>query len=149
MGVGDISFLPFDQISKLCRKYFKGKTKTGKDSRDSLSKVSKSPSGSVTRVELGNLFENFKTDLLSTLNSQFDTLKAKKKQEEQESILSIFCSKCRNKHPLRDYSLDNIQLCGFCLETHSIEHCPTLQGMKASQKGELEGESLCSIAPGI
>ena len=61
--------------------------------------------------------------------------------------MSIFCSKCRNKHPLRDCPLDSIQLYGFCLETHPVEHCPTLQGMKASQKGEVEGESLCSIAP--
>ena len=50
MGVGDISFLPFDQISQLCRKYSKGKAKTGKDSRDSLSKISKCASRSVTRV---------------------------------------------------------------------------------------------------
>ena len=82
MGAGDISFLPFDQISELCRKYFRGKANTGKDSKDSLSKVSKSASGSVTRVKLGNLLENFKTDLLSTLSSQFDTLKEKKKQHE-------------------------------------------------------------------
>ena len=113
MGVGDISFLPFDQISELCRKYSRGKEKVGKDSRDSLSKVSKSASGSVTRVELGNLLEIFKIDLLSTLSSQFDTLKAKKKKEEQEPILSIFFSKCRNKHPLRDCPLDSIQICGF------------------------------------
>jgi len=69
MGAGDISFLPFDQIFELCRKYSRGKEKIGKYSRDSLSKVSKSASGSVTRVELGNLLENFKTDLLSTLSS--------------------------------------------------------------------------------
>ena len=75
MGVGDISFLPFDQISKLCRKYSRGRTKTGKDPRESLSKVSKSSLGSVTRVELGNLLENFKTYLFNTLSSQFDTLK--------------------------------------------------------------------------
>ena len=41
MGACDISFLPFDQISELCRKYSRGKEKTGKDLRDSLSKVSK------------------------------------------------------------------------------------------------------------
>ena len=83
MGVGDISFLPFDQISELCRKYSRGKAKARKDSRESLSKVSKFASGSVTRVELCNLLENFKTDLLSTLSFQFDTLKAKKNEEEQ------------------------------------------------------------------
>jgi hypothetical protein len=146
MGAGDISFLPFDQISELCRKYSRGKTKTGKDSRDSLSKVSKSALGSVTSIELGNLPENFKTDLLSTLSSQIDTLQVKKK-EEKEPILSIFCFKCRNKHPLRDCPLDSIQLFGFCLETHSVAHCPTLQAMKTSQKGEAEVESLCAIAP--
>ena len=84
---------------------------------------------------------------MSTLSSQFHALKAKEKQEEEEPILYMFCSKCWNKHPLRDCSLDSIQLYGFCLETHLVEHCPTLQVMKASQKGEVEGESLCSIAP--
>ena len=36
LGAGDISFLPFDQISELCRKYYRGKAKIGKYSRDSL-----------------------------------------------------------------------------------------------------------------
>ena len=44
-------------------------------------------------------------------------------------------------------STDSIQICGFCLETHSVAHCPTLQAMKISQKGEAEAESLCAIAP--
>ena len=50
MGAGDISFLPFDQISKLCRKYSRRRENTEKDLRESLSNVSKSASGSVTRV---------------------------------------------------------------------------------------------------
>ena len=87
MGACDISFLPFDQISKLCRKYSRGKSKTGKDSRDSPSKVSKSASGGVTRVELGNLLENFKIDLLSTLSSQIDTLQVKKKKMRIEDLI--------------------------------------------------------------
>jgi hypothetical protein len=33
------------------------------------------------------------------------------------------------------------------LETQSIAHCPALQAMKTSQKGEDEVESLCAIAP--
>ena len=90
-----------------------------------LSFQSKSALGSVTRVDLGNLLENFKTDLLSTHSSQIDTLQVKNK-EEKETNLSIFCSKRRNKHLLRDCPLDSIQLCGFCLETHSVAHCPTL-----------------------
>ena len=52
MGAGDISFLPFDQISELCRIYSRGRAKTGKDPRESLSKVSKTTLGSVTKVGL-------------------------------------------------------------------------------------------------
>jgi len=79
MGSGDISYLPFEQISKMCRKYSMGKAKAGKGKRDALSKVTKSTSGSIIREELGNLLENLKTDILSTLGSQIDTLKYKKK----------------------------------------------------------------------
>ena len=89
MGVGDISFLPFDQISELCGKYSKGKAKTWKDSRDYLSKVSKSALGSVTRVELGNLLENFKIDLLSTLSSHIDTFTSKEKRRKRVNFVYL------------------------------------------------------------
>jgi hypothetical protein len=41
-------------------------------------------SGGVTRAEVGNLLENFKTDILSTLTTQLDVLQAKQKQAEAE-----------------------------------------------------------------
>ena len=48
--------------------------------RDPIGRNTKpSTPGGVTRVELGNLLENFKTNLLGTIGSQLDTLKAKKK----------------------------------------------------------------------
>jgi len=40
------------------------------------------------------MLEEFKTDLLSTLGTQIDTLKAKKRQEEEDQMLAIFCPKC-------------------------------------------------------
>ena len=98
MGAGDISFLPFDQMSELCRKYSRGKAKIGKDSRDSLSEVSKSTSGSVTRIELGNLLENFKTNLLSTLSSQIDTLQVKKIKKKSQFYLSFVLNVGINTH---------------------------------------------------
>jgi hypothetical protein len=55
--------------------------------------------GGVTREELGNLLENFKTDILGNLSSKLDTLNIKRKQEEENAILSIFCPRCRKKHP--------------------------------------------------
>jgi len=41
----------------------------------------------MTRSELGNLLENYKIDLLSTLGSHIDTLKDKKKTEEKNEAL--------------------------------------------------------------
>ena len=58
MGSWDISILPFDDIEILCRKYSRSKAKDGKSVRDT--RVNKSASGGVTRVEIGNLLENLK-----------------------------------------------------------------------------------------
>ena len=67
MGKGDISYLPFDEIQDLCQKYLRGKARTGK--RDIITKVNKSANSGISRAELGNLLEDFKTDLLSTLGT--------------------------------------------------------------------------------
>jgi hypothetical protein len=78
MGSDDISSLPFEQIANLCRKYSRGKAKAGKSQRDSLSKVTKYAPGSISKAEIGNLLEKFKTELMGTLTSQFDAFNAKK-----------------------------------------------------------------------
>ena len=82
-------------------------------------------------VELGNLLENFKTDILSTLNSQLDTIKAKKKQDEENIILIIFCSTCRKRHPLKECPLNTMSLCGFCTDNHQTENCPSFPKLQA------------------
>ena len=61
MGAWDISQLNSEEISNLCRKYSRNKAKYGRGIRDTT--VNKSASGGVTRVELGNLLENFKIDI--------------------------------------------------------------------------------------
>ena len=93
-------------------KYSRGRAKIRK--RNITSRASKSTTGGVARVEIGSLLENFKTNLLSTLRTQVDVLKANKKQQEEEQTMSIFCPKCRKKHLLRECPLDNIQVCGIC-----------------------------------
>ena len=120
MGKGDISTLPFEEIVELCEKYSRSKAKIGK--RTISSKATKSASASVTRAEIGNLLEEFKTDLLSTLGTQIDTLKAKKRQEEEDQMMAIFCPNWQKKHALKDYPLENIQVCSFCTENHDIFH---------------------------
>ena len=129
MGAGDISQLTFEDISTLSRKYSCSKAEHGREISDT--RVNKSASGWVTRVELGNLLENFKTDILGTLSSPLDTIKVKKKQEEENLVLSIFCSKCRKRHPLRKCPLNTVSICGTCMENHSIEDFPSLPSLQA------------------
>ena len=52
-------------------------------------------SGGVTRMELGNLLENFKTDILGAMGSQLDALQAKKRKEEECATMIIFYPRCR------------------------------------------------------
>jgi hypothetical protein len=136
MASGDIYQKNFEAISELCRTYSRSKGKTAKSVREPVNKNTKtSTSGGVTRVELGNLLENFKTDILGTIGSQLDTLKIKRKQEEENPVLSIFCPKCRKRHPLRECPLDNVPVCAICTENHKTEDCPSLPGLQAIFKG--------------
>jgi hypothetical protein len=73
-----------------------------------LTRVTKSAFGGVTRAEIGNVLEHFKSNLFGTIISQLDTLKIKKKQDGDNVVLSILYSKCRKKHPLRECPLNNI-----------------------------------------
>lgn len=65
------------------------------------------------------MLENFKIDLLSTLGTQVDVLKVEKRKEDKDEALAILCPKCRQKHPLKECPLQNIQVCGLCTENHT------------------------------
>ena len=94
MGKGDIFKESYQDILTLCRRIFQGSSRSRSQHKDTFSQVQKSANGGVTRAEIGNLFEDFKAELLNTLTTQIDTLQAKQKQVESEKALSIFCSKC-------------------------------------------------------
>jgi hypothetical protein len=55
--------------------------------------------GGVTREKIKNMIEEFKSDILSSLRSQLDTLQMKKNKEDTEQALAIYPPKCRMKHP--------------------------------------------------
>jgi len=96
MVAGDISHKPFAEILYLSKKYSISGVKDGNIIRDPFSRTSKTISTSgVTTMELGKLLEKFKTDILGTINSQLDTLKVKRKQEEENVVMIIFCPKRR------------------------------------------------------
>jgi hypothetical protein len=78
----DVHQKPFAEIADYYRRYSRGQAKTCKTPRDYFSRNTRQSSGTVTRIELRNLLENFKTNILSTISNQLDTLKLKKKQEE-------------------------------------------------------------------
>jgi hypothetical protein len=67
MASGDISHKPFSEICEICNNYSRSRDKTRKIVRDPYSRNLKPvSSGGIKRVEIGNLLENFKIDILST-----------------------------------------------------------------------------------
>jgi hypothetical protein len=102
----------------------------------------------VTRDELENSLENFKTSLLGTLSLQLDTLKFKKKQEYKNVSLSIFFPRCRKRHSLKECPLDSIEICVICIGENSMEHCSSLTGIKeVYQEGNQATKQLCTLVP--
>jgi hypothetical protein len=135
MSYGDIYQEPFAGIAKYCKRYSRSQAKIGKSIRDPTKRIAKLTSGGVTRIELGNLLEKFKTDILHTISSQLDTIQIKRKQEEENVALEIFCHQCRRKHPEKECPLNVIELCGICIEGHHTNECPSLPRLKAMFKG--------------
>jgi hypothetical protein len=146
MALSDISHKPFAEICEICKNYSRSRAKTGKNVQDPYNRSLKPiSSGGITRVEIGNLLEKFKTNILSTIGSQLDTLKLKKKQEEENAIIRIYCPRCRRKHSSRECPLYIISVCGFCTEDHSTEKCPSFPSLLPIYRSGDPGES--SYAP--
>jgi hypothetical protein len=130
---GNISKESYDEIVNLYKICSRGDARNRSNSRDTtFSRVQKSVSGGATRAKIGNLLEDFKTEMLSSFASQIDTLQIKKKQAKAEVALSIFCSKCRENHPLRECPLDKMPTCTLCDKDHETQQCPSLPGIKAT-----------------
>ena len=147
MVSGDIYHKSFDEICELCRKYSRSKDKTRRSVRDGFSRASRSINTTgVTRMELGKLLENFKTDIMGTLTSQFDALETKKRQEEEDATLQIFCPKCRKRHPLKECPLNTIVVCALCTKKHSTESCLALPKIQPIYKISTEASEQ-SYAP--
>jgi hypothetical protein len=125
---------PFSEIADYCRRYSRGLAKISKAPRDSFSRNTRQSSGTVTRIELENLLENFKTYILSTINNHLDTLKLIKKQEE-EVVLAIFCPRCRKKHGEKECPLNFIEIYGLCTLEHPTSECPTFLELQAMYRG--------------
>ena len=54
-----------------------------------------------------------------------DTLKIKRKQEEESNVFSIFYSKCQKKRPIHECPVNNIHICALCAENHPTKESPS------------------------
>jgi len=91
MGKGDVSQLSIRGICELCTHILRGKARTGKNPIDPvMSRINKSTTGIVSREEIGNFLEKFRTKILGSLSEQLDTLKIKNKQKDENFALHSF-----------------------------------------------------------
>ena len=77
MGKGDIYQENYDDIILFCIRCSRGSSWTRSGMRTPLTRNNNITSRGVTWDEVGNLLENFKTDILSTLTTQLDFLQDK------------------------------------------------------------------------
>ena len=97
--------------------------------------VSTSSSSSSIKGEIGNMLEDFKSEMLQTLAMHMDTLHIKRKQEEVERALDIFCPRCTRRHPRNECPLNSIEVCSVCEEDHPTSKCPSLPRLKGVYQG--------------
>ena len=96
LGKGDISKDPFKKILELCKRYSRGSSRNNR--RDKWDKLEcdvfdisqKSSNGGTTHAEIGNLLENFKIEMMSSISSEIDVLREKQKQAVEDLTLGVF-----------------------------------------------------------
>ena len=133
VGKGDISKEDFDTIYKFFIQCLRGVARN----KQGIQTLTTSNRG-VTKVEIRNLLDNLRTDIMSTLSSQLDTLPEQHKQMELEKTMAIFCPQCKKRHPLKECPLNTVEACAICEQSHSTNSCPSLPGLKSVFEGENE-----------
>jgi len=134
LGKGDMSQGSFNEIIKLCLSYSRGSSSGKSMVRDASIRIQIYINGGVPRAEIGNMFENLETDLLSTLSTQIMMAQEKKAQDEVDTNLAVFCLKSTEKHTLKECRVNTINFHNnFDLE-YSIGYCSELPRLKAVLK---------------
>jgi hypothetical protein len=129
MGKGDIYQETYDNIILLCIRCSRGSTRTRSGMQTSLTRNSNITSGGFTRVEFGNLLEDFKTYILITLTTQLDVLQAKQKKKKHNRLWPYFSTDAE-----KNMAQGNVPWMWFSFaiytKDHDIEQYPSLLGMK-------------------
>ena len=79
MSRGDVYQLSFEEICETCQHISRGKERVGK-----------STSRSVSQAKLGNLFDDFKKEILSNLTKQVEMLRIQNEKNEDVDIFVIY-----------------------------------------------------------
>ncbi len=74
MGKGDIYQEEYANIIDLCIRCSRGSTRLKPAERNMITRDNKIYGRSISRTEIGNLLEDFKTDILGTLTTQLDIM---------------------------------------------------------------------------
>jgi hypothetical protein len=62
-------------------------------------------------------------------------MKIKRKEEEENDTLAIFCPRCRKRHLENEYPINVIEICGIYKEDHPTNEFHSLPGLQAIFKG--------------
>ena len=73
----------------------------------------------LTKYDFSDLLDDMQNNTLQLLEIQLDALQLKKERLNQPGT-SLFCPKCRKKHEKGQCPLHMIEVCGLCIENHSI-----------------------------
>ncbi len=113
-----------------CR-YTQGAFKVGKGPQEIMARDTKAIANGVTRVELGKLLEKFKIYSLSSLGSQLDLLKAKRKKDEAKIVwISSIQNAEKDTHSRNFMYIRWIFVCAICGKDHNIHILPYLPCLK-------------------
>ena len=92
-----------------------------KKGRASQGLATTSSSISSIKNEIGNMLEDFKSEMLHTFSLQMDTMYINMKQEEAERDPNIFFPRCTRRHPTNESLMNAIEVSLACEEYHATE----------------------------
>ncbi|KAH9313290.1 hypothetical protein KI387_028325 [Taxus chinensis] len=96
IGAGDISKSTFEEICESCKNYSRATMKRIRSARSKGGSTTKKI-GEISKLEILNIFNNMKHEIVNEMATQLDTLHANKKRENEEENLTEFYHACRRK----------------------------------------------------
>jgi len=91
-------------------------------------------SSTLSKNEIANQMEDFKSDMRWFLAMQLDTLQIQRRKEEVKRALAIFYPRCTRKHPRNECPFHSIEVCFVCERDHPMNQCPSLPEIKVAHQ---------------